>query len=199
MTDGQRVVLELILVNARRAQTRIITHRSNPKGLMTGGPRWRHTYAAIARLRGHANFDYITYHRRQHMKKILMSAAGVLLSTCLIGSVAAADPVTGDTHMTHSKEMKNNQGVKEGETMQNSPSSASAKSKSKETTGATHSTHTKQMKNDQGVKEGEPMADAKPDPVATEGKQVGDGATHSTHSKQMKNDQGVKEGEPMKD
>lgn len=133
------------------------------------------------------------------MKKTSMSAAGILLSACLVGNVFAADPTASDTHMTHSKEMKNNEGVKEGEPMKNSAAPVDPKPTSKGATGSTHSSHSKQMKNDQGVKEGEPMADAKAPAAAAGSKPATHGTTHSTHSKQMKNDQGVKEGEPMKD
>lgn len=110
-----------------------------------------------------------------------------------------------DTHTTHSKQMKSDTGVKEGEEMKNAPAAGAnpaphATTERCQDEGKTHITHSKQMKNDAGVKEGEEMDDA--DCVHTHaqsgaGKPAGRD-THTTHDKQMKNDQGVKEGERMK-
>lgn len=126
-------------------------------------------------------------------------AFALLLS--LGGPVVAAE----DTHTTHSKQMKNDSGVKDGEEMKDArmadkgaiPSAASKRCKDE---GKTHTMHGKQMKNNAGVKDGEQMdntdcVDAQA--VQPNVEKPASKGTHRTHSKQMKNTQGVKDGEPM--
>lgn len=120
--------------------------------------------------------------------------------------VGASAPVLAaeEAHTTHSKQMKNDAGMKEGEEMKNTRATGTGSttplaSKHCMGHGKTHATHSKRMKSGAGVKEGDSMDDtdcanemahSHPEKLAT-------GNTHTTHSKQMKNDQGIKDGEPM--
>lgn len=133
---------------------------------------------------------------------VMLSASGALL--------AGADDK--DTHVMHSKEMKNTAGVKDGEKMENagSGSGGSAGEHSNQIDdgtaepGDTHSVHSKQMKSDAGVKDGEKMSNASVGAASQKGQhshgekgKAADKDTHAVHSKAMKNDSGVKDGEKM--
>jgi hypothetical protein len=115
------------------------------------------------------------------------------------GPIVAAE----DTHTTHSKQMKNDAGVTDGEQMKNadragtgSPPATGTRCRDK---GKSHTSHSKQMKNDAGVKEGEPMdnVDCIDSSTQESTEKPVSNNTHTTHSKQMKNDQGAKDGERM--
>lgn len=133
-------------------------------------------------------------------KLMVVSLAFAMSSSC--GMVLAAAEDTG-THTTHSKQMKQDAGVKEGEVMKDATGASSSPGNSDKghSMGAdTHITHSKQMKQDGGVKEGEKMPDSAGAAAATgkgsSGKAMSEDS-HTTHSKQMKSNTGVKEGEKM--
>lgn len=90
----------------------------------------------------------------------LVAATTVALG---FGIASAAEPADPGTHITHSKEMKNNQGVREGEPMQNAPKPAQAPGQTSTPEQqplpkkGTHRVHSKEMKNNRGVKDGDEM------------------------------------------
>lgn len=89
--------------------------------------------------------------------------AATTLALMGFGIAIAGEPADPGTHITHSKEMKNNQGVKEGDPMQNAPKPAQAPDQTSppEQQAApkkgTHRVHSKEMKNNRGIKDGDEM------------------------------------------
>jgi hypothetical protein len=103
------------------------------------------------------------------------------------GPIVAAE----DTHTTHSKQMKNDAGVTDGEQMKNADRAG---------TGSPPATGTRcRDKGKSHMKEGEPMdnVDCIDSSTQESTEKPVSNNTHTTHSKQMKNDQGAKDGERM--
>lgn len=127
-----------------------------------------------------------------------LAASTALAVLLAVGGPASARP-SDDTYLTHSKQMKNDLGIKEGEARKNAaPESVPETQRPSMHDPNTHCTHSKAMKN-AGMKEGECWANARhagPPPCSMAHER---GHMHRLHTKQMKQDRGVKDGEPMED
>jgi hypothetical protein len=124
----------------------------------------------------------------------------VSLAAVMSGASGAALSVDDakDTHTAHSKEMKNDRGVKDGEKMESAKPAGAVPGPRDDAAGSTHKVHSKKMKNDTGVKDGQPMGDAASPPAgAAPAPGAAKQGTHTVHSKQMKNDKGTKDGDKM--
>jgi hypothetical protein len=125
----------------------------------------------------------------------------VSLAAAMLGAAGAALAADEDTHAVHTKQMKNDDGVKDGEKMENRAETSAAPAEQAKPVDKKHShrLHSKKMKSDAGAKDGDAMADAVPAQPASQAPAAAASGkdTHAVHTKQMKNDDGVKDGEKM--
>lgn len=127
------------------------------------------------------------------MKNVIKLSLAAFLMCSATASIAE------ETHTMHSKQMKSEHGVKDGDPMSNaqaiSPSNTTVAPHASE--GDTHTMHNKQMKSEKGVKDGDAMKNAQAAPAAHSKPTPVGADTHSMHNKQMKSEKGVKDGESM--